>query len=243
MKAFSQLIKFKPMDEFTSNFLTPPKPASSSIPDWYRNSPTHMDNEKKDGLSKTTNATSNLTIKGCSPFLDAMTFGYTYELPFDLEFRNDKGKLNMRWATNMDLIGGHTSDQYALLPTPFDGMEGVLKWRFTYQVITPKGYSTLFTHPINQNDLPFRILSGVVDTDSYPAQVEIPFQLLNKFDKDIYIMEKGTPLFQIIPFKRDDWKSELLEYDSKAVNKAHFDIKSKIQRSYKNQWWQKKTYG
>lgn len=242
MKNYNKIIKFKPINELTKNLLVPPKPASNVIPDWYKKSPIHMDKEKTDGLSKITTVTSNLTIKGCSPFLDALSFGYVYELPFDLEFRKIDGRLSIRWSTNIDFVSGHTEDQYALLPAPYDGMEGVLKWKFSYQVITPKGYSTLFTHPLNRNDLPFQVLSGVVDTDSYPAQVEIPFQLLNKFNEDIYIMEKGTPLFQIIPFKRDNWSSVLDKYDENLTLKAHFEIKSKIQRSYKNQWWKKKVF-
>lgn len=237
------IIKFQPFDENIKDFVLPPKPAINYIPEWYRNAPLRMDGDKVDGLSKTTNATSNLTIKGCSPFLDALSFGYIYELPADIEFRkHESGNMSIRWAAGLDLLGGHTADQYVTLPTSYDGFEGIFKWKFTYKIITPKGYSCLFTHPLNRNELPFRTLSGVVDTDGYPGPVEFPFQMLKIIKEDIFILEKGTPLCQIIPFKRDDWNSKNLEYDEKAYSKAHFDIKSKIVRSYKKQWWNRKSF-
>lgn len=237
------IIKFQPFDENTKDFIFSPKPATTSIPEWYKNIPLHMDGEKIDGLSKTTNATSNLTIKGCTPFLDALSLGYIYELPADIEFRkHESGNISIRWAAGIDLLGGHTADQYVNLPAPHGGFDGVFKWKFTYKIITPKGYSCLFTHPLNRNDLPFRTLSGVVDTDLYPGPVEFPFQLLKTIKEDIFILEKGTPLCQIIPFKRDNWESQDLEYDSKALAKAYYDVKSKIVRSYKKQWWNKKSY-
>lgn len=237
-------IKFQAIDQVSDAVLDIPKPAVMSIPDWYKNSPTRMDGEKADGLSKETVAVSNLTIKGCSPFLDALSFGYIYELPFDIEFRKDPIKgLGIRWATEMDLISGHTADQYQLLPDPVDGLSGVLKWVFPFKLETPIGYSCLFTHPLNRHDLPFRTFSGVVDTDTYPGAVQFPFQLLSTIlEKDIFILEKGTPLCQIVPFKRDDWDSSKEEYNELANKKAHFSLKSKIVRSYKTQWWNKKSF-
>lgn len=237
------IIKFQPFDESTKDFILPPTSATRYIPEWYKNAPLRMDGDKTDGLSKTTNATSNLTIKGCSPFLDALSFGYIYELPADIEFRkHESGSMSIKWGAGIDLLSGHTADQYVTLPAPHDGFGGVFKWRFTYKIVTPKGYSCLFTHPLNRSELPFKTFSGVVDTDTYPGLVEFPFQLLNTVKEDVFILEKGTPLCQIIPFKRDNWESENLEFDPKALSKAHFDLKSKIVRSYKSQWWQKKTF-
>jgi hypothetical protein len=76
----------------------------------------------------------------------------------------------------------------------------------------------------------------------YELGVEFPFQLLNTIDKDIFILEKGTPICQVIPFKREDWDSEAVEFDEEANKKNGFKLKSKIVRSYKSQFWQKKTY-
>jgi hypothetical protein len=236
-------VQFEPFDKEAELLFEMPKPAAKSIPGWYKDMAVHMDGEKTTGLSKTTNVVSNLTLKGCSPFLDALTSGYMFELPFDIEFRrNEEGMINIRWATNVNYIGSHGPDQAPGLPGPVGGSESLLKWRSGWRIITPKGYSALFTHPLNRHDLPFRTFSGVVDTDMYELGVEFPFQLLNTIEDDIFILKKGTPICQVIPFKREDWKSEQVEFDEDANKKNGFKLKSQIVRSYKKQFWQKKNY-
>ena len=236
-------VQFEPFDKEAELLFEMPKPAAKSIPGWYKDMAVHMDGEKTTGLSKTTNVVSNLTLKGCSPFLDALTSGYMFELPFDIEFRrNEEGMINIRWATNVNYIGSHGPDQAPGLPGPVGGSETLLKWRPGWRIITPKGYSALFTHPLNRHDLPFRTFSGVVDTDMYELGVEFPFQLLNNIEEDIFILKKGTPICQVIPFKREDWKSEEVPFDEDANKKNGFKLKSEIVRSYKRQFWQKKNY-
>jgi hypothetical protein len=236
-------VQFEPFDKEAELLFEMPKPAAKSIPGWYKDMAVHMDGEKTTGLSKTTNVVSNLTLKGCSPFLDALTSGYMFELPFDIEFRrNEQGMINIRWATNVNYIGSHGPDQAPGLPGPVGGSESLLKWRPGWRIITPKGYSALFTHPLNRHDLPFRTFSGVVDTDMYELGVEFPFQLLNNIEDDIFILKKGTPICQVIPFKRENWKSEEIPFDEDANKKNGFKLKSEIVRSYKKQFWKKKNY-
>jgi len=236
-------IQFEPADKEAHIFFEKPTPASKHIPNWYKNMPVHMDNEKITGLNKESVAVSNLTLKGCSPFLDAITFGYMFTLPADLEFRNHKGKgINVRWAVPTELLGSHGPLQAPGLPAPFGGNLDLLKWKPGWRVITPPGYSCLFTHPTNRHDLPFRTFSGVVDTDTYPLGVEFPFQLLQVIDEDIFVLEKGTQICQVIPFKRDSWKSEEVPFNEEANKKNGFLLKSKIVRSYKKQFWHKKSY-
>jgi len=236
-------IQFEPFDKEIEALFEKPEPAAKSIPTWYKDMAVHMDNEKVTGLNKESVAVSNLTLKGCSPFLDALTSGYMFVLPFDLEFRkNEEGMIGMRWAVDVNFIGTHGQGQAPGLPQPVGGNQALLKWRPGWRVVTPKGYSALFTHPINRHDLPFRTFSGVVDTDMYKLGVEFPFQLLNTITEDIFVLEKGTPICQVIPFKRENWKSEAVPFDEKANKKNGFELKSKIVRSYKTQFWQKKTY-
>ena len=110
-------LQFEPFDKEAELLFDMPKPAAKSIPGWYKDMAVHMDGDKETGLSKTTTVVSNLTLKGCSPFLDALTSGYMFVLPFDIEFRrNDQGMINIRWATNVNYIGSHGPDQAPGLP-------------------------------------------------------------------------------------------------------------------------------
>ena len=56
--------------------------------------------------------------------------------------------------------------------------------------------------PLNRAHPAIEILAGVVDTDSY----HVPDQLsLHRHRADgLYTLEKGMPLVQVIPFRRDD---------------------------------------
>lgn len=235
-------IIFEPTSHDSEMLFPAPSPASEHLPEWYRSMPVHIDGESQTGLSAGGVASSNLTLKGCMPFLDAITAGYMFTLPFDIELRrNHMGMVGIRWATNVDFVGQHSLDQAPGLPTPLGASPNILKWRPGWRVSTPPGYSCLFTHPMNHIDLPFVVLSGVVDTDSYGLGVEIPFKLLET-TSELTIIEKGTPICQIVPFKRENWDSNNIPFDETLQKKNGFALKSKIIRSYQTQFWKKKSY-
>ena len=66
----------------TSSFeeLEKPKPASSFIPDWYKNTNSYTGNKKEPDGSGTTTA----TIKRCMPVFDSIVAGYIILSPADL---------------------------------------------------------------------------------------------------------------------------------------------------------------
>ena len=46
------------------------------------------------------------------------------------------------------------------------------------------------------------VLSGVVDTDAFPTPVNFPFVVTA--GDGVHVLPKGTPLVQVIPFRRAD---------------------------------------
>jgi hypothetical protein len=223
--------------------IDPPKPAKLTIPIWYRDMQSTLEGGSKFGISLQSLHAPNSTVKGCSPFLDSLTAGYMYCAPLDIEVRKlEEGKLSYKWRSKDEFISLHNADQYPGLPSPveLDGNQ-VLKWASPFTISTPPGYSCLFTHPLNRHDLPFRTFSGVVDTDSYELPVQFPFQLIKDPD-DILIIERGTPVCQIIPFKRESWKHTNIEEDSKVTSKKRFEHHARIVKSYKTRNWRKKSY-
>ena len=56
------------------------------------------------------------------------------------------------------------------------------------------------------------------------------------------LIPAGTPIMQVIPFKRDDWKSYANEYDSKEQIHKHQKIRKHLFGGYKKEHWQKKTF-
>jgi hypothetical protein len=52
----------------------------------------------------------------------------------------------------------------------------------------------------------FSLLPAIIDTDTYHLPITVAGTLNVK---DLVRIEPGTPLLQIIPFKRDDWTMTL----------------------------------
>jgi hypothetical protein len=75
----------------------------------------------------------------------------------------------------------------------------------------------LITSPFGYGDLPFKAVPAIVDTDSSTLELVFPMWIKTGLDG---IVEKGTPLIQISPFKRDDWDSTFDYYQ----NGEYYDI-------------------
>jgi hypothetical protein len=60
--------------------------------------------------------------------------------------------------------------------------------------------------PMNRFDLPFLNTTGIVDNDKVHLSGTFPFFVVDGYEGTI---KAGTPYMQIIPFKREDWESEI----------------------------------
>lgn len=221
-----------------------PKPAKKSLPNWYKDQKTYyQEGDKMGGLNLNEPSSPNTTIKACMPFFDALTAGYVWELPVDLELRKIADNIEIKWRYGLsNMVSSHTRVQVEKMPEPLPSKnKQVFKFLFEYRIKTPKGYSTLFTHPLNNHDLPFRTFSGIVDTDSYQIAVQFPFVVHADFG-DHLIIPKGTPVIQFIPFKRDKWTHKVENWDTQTLQKEDYKFYSKIQHAYKRNFWQRKSY-
>jgi hypothetical protein len=236
------IIKFIPYDDLSDLILEIPQPSSKFIPQWYKKNPKFINDDKVAGLSENNSIATNTTIKSCSPFLDALSFGYVWSSPVDIEIKKDDNEYFFRWRTEGNFVSSHDLEQHSCLPTMMYGNNLVMKWQFNFGIKTPKGYSTFFTHPLNRHDLPFRTFSGVVDTDSYSMPVQFPFQFFDIENNTSLIIEKGTPLCQFFPVQRKKWTSKKEKLDLNNNRKERFNFYSKIQNSYKNNFWNKKFF-
>jgi hypothetical protein len=115
-------------------------------------------------------------------------------------------------------------------------------WRMNWYYETPPGYSVLITHPMNRYDLPFYVQSGIVESDIWGLPVFIAFFLKRNFQG---VIPKGTPIMQIIPFKRDNWELETIETEQEL---DRHELMAENRRSmlygyYKKTAWRKKIFG
>jgi hypothetical protein len=213
--------------------LTAPQPASSLVPDWYKNTQSYTSGEKKpDGSGGTT-----ATVKRCMPVFDAITAGYIIESPADVWVSIKDGQQYFEWSS-FGLISFHPIEQAPLHPDRKP--HAYPKWNNPWSIKTPKGYSTLFVQPFHRESV-FTILPGIVDTDQYFSPVNFPFVVNDSQFEGLIPM--GTPIAQVIPFKRDSWKMELGKQED-VIKQATVTqkLQTKFFDRYKTMFWSRKEY-
>lgn len=222
----NKLIRFSCPEEWWDVI---PKPylAKKFIPDWYKSLPMKINNEDR---------LDNNTVKRCVPFLDAMSFGYIIPLAADVWFKSNENCSLLEWDSNFTapLIRQHASEQITggRVPNP-KGHMPPMKWVTQWVIETPPGWSTLFIPPINRKDERFECIGGLVDTDKYFNNIQLPFF----FTAPNYdgLIKMGTPLVQAIPIKRDTFLSnpkveKFTNNDWNRLNKTKARVSS--QESY-----------
>jgi hypothetical protein len=219
----------------TSNFPIEygPKPASVSIPDWYKNLESYLNGLKIPSGSGDTTA----TIKRCMPVFDSISMGYILYTQTDI-FVSQKENFPWYEWPSIKIIDFHPIEQAPTHPSKNEAPYP--KWINPWAIKTPPGYSTLFVQPFHRESL-FTIFPGVVDTDIYTAPVNFPFVLNDvKFEG---LIPAGTPMAQVIPIKRDKWNMEIgKEKELKEIENKKILLKSKFFDSYKNIFRQSKEY-
>lgn len=219
--------------------LFPPVAAKSIIPDWYKKLQADLPNVQKMGLS------GNNTVKRCVPVLDYMTSGYIIKTYADIMVKrfwsDDYGEdisLDFKFGGEVSPIEFHTENQ---MPLVFNGHnKRIGKFNNLWSIETPPGYSCLFYQPEYFNEHRFKIFPGIVDTDEFTEPVSFPFQFSNTTENEEYIIEAGTPLACVFPFKRESWEQEIHEYDRN--NKTSILMKTIWDKPYKRFMHSKKSY-
>jgi hypothetical protein len=213
----------------------PPKPAVKEVPEWYKKTPEYVNGRSK--VISETGSTPH-TIKKCIPVFDAMTSGYILYTQVDVQVTEKDGLPFYFWA-GQDAIAFHPIEQAPEHPLKKEAPYP--KWNNPYAIATPPGYSTLFIPPMHNPNGIFTILPGIVDTDTYRATVNFPFILDNLEWRGI--IPAGTPIAQVIPFKRDSWKHKIgSDKERKEQNFITGKLRSVFFNSYKRQFWSRKEY-
>lgn len=224
-------ITFTNMTDFPD--LEQPRPASEFIPDWYKNMESYVGGKKiPDGKGVTTG-----TVKRCMPVFDSIISGYIITLPADVFVSIKDGQQYFEWST-FGLISFHSVEQAENHPSrkPYPYPKFMNPWG----IKTPKGYSVLFVQPFHR-EAPFTILPGIVDTDEYYSQVNFPFVINDPSFEGL--IPKGTPIAQVIPFKRESWKMEFGNEKQVIENKKlSIKLQTKFFDRYKTMFWSRKEY-
>lgn len=244
----TQKIEFFPVSNIC---MFPPTPASKIVPEWYKQLPgyiggkktrTHKTQDQGDGLS---------TIKRCMPVTDAIMSGYIFYTQADVWLSNTLVNENNEivegkgWEfpisdEHYKPLSFHNKKQLEGHPALQHEKHLALKFENTWAMKTPQGYSTLFINLLHRENNIFRILEGIVDTDSYYGPVNFPFVLIDPMWEGL--ISAGTPVAQVIPIKRDSWEMEITQGIPNWRKYLEAALHSSWWGGYRNRFWNRKEY-
>lgn len=223
----TRILEFGMYDEVYN----PIVPMKAVIPEWYKSINRFDDGSKEPSLNP-----PNIGVKHCMPYMDSLLTGYALPAPVDLLVEPVDGKIQIKAKMQGNFIAAR-SDQDVPAPPGFNTQQ--FAWQTQVAMRIPDGYSLLITHPLNRVDLPFYTLSGIVDGPYDMQNGNLPFYIRKGFTG---IIEAGTPVAQIIPFKRESWKAE---NNPSVVADAEINYKLSakyIYGWYKKFMWKRKEY-
>jgi hypothetical protein len=223
------------------------------MPDWYKDAPIFVKNKDSRTPGKVienqgiVGRESDFTIKKCMPVFDTLSAGYILKIPNDINIYQSKVhesdedyKTHFAW-TELGAVAAHDIEQVEGYPHSKVHTLALPKFINPWIIKTPPGYSCLFITPMHRG-LPFTILPGIVDTDTFEHAVNFPFEMNQKGFEGI--LKAGTPMAQVIPFKRDEFALEVYTSDDEYKEKyPRSTVNTKeFTESYKKGFWHKKTF-
>lgn len=220
-----------------------PQPSSKYVPKWYKDYHRYAKpNGEHGSLNDVKKGVAFPTFKNCVPFFDGLTAGYMYETPCDLRVYEKSGTPVIETEPGFEEFVGYRGPQDGL-PTSDEFHIEHFYWLPPWAIKVPDGYSCLYISPMNRIDLPFYTIGGIIDNDKVSMTGQYPFMLKRGFTG---IIPKGTPFAQIIPIKREDWKSEVEMMPPGALEinrtKTPFKYRRRMANYYRENDWTRKHY-
>jgi hypothetical protein len=218
--------------------MPPLKPSRNFIPEWYKS----IKPIDRDAIPFCNQGRVEFTAKSCMPFIDAMTYGYVISLWTDVFVTNNNGYPIFNWTEGPIPILERppTKHEDKKMPAPHGHHHEQFMWNLPIVIDTIKDCSILMTSPLNHYELPFTVLSGIVDLDTSPLfPGRVPFYIKKDFQG---MIPKGTPIVQILPFKRDKWEAKNDKTLEQKLDRHRVSRNRTMIDWYKNLHWVKKVF-
>lgn len=214
-----------------------------NIPEWYKDGDRYYKGPDGKYVTDPMLGGKIPTWKACPAIYDIMSSGYVLRTPCDIEIKIINGKPK---AKVMDSRFESFLQDRAAMPgfeVPHGYHKDHFAWFSFWAVETPKGYSVLYSHPFNRYDLPFLSTNGIIDNDKVNLPGSLPFFVREGWEG---IIEAGTPYIQLVPFKRENWDSEIVTKAPLEIHKENIANSKKYRIPdggvYLKQVWQRRKY-
>lgn len=239
-----------------------PSAVKNHIPEWFLQKDKHVKNENGEypliflkGENGNLVPSRHPSWKSCPALLDVFLSGYYLFTPCDITIKTNLEKSENNPIT-LTLDGEWNNKQNGWLfcrvrgieeglPTPEGYYKNSYVWVPNWSAQVPEGYTILLTHPINIHGLPFKTMSGFMDSHRV---------LTGSGNVSVYFKENwegtipaGTPYAQLIPIKNESWDSEIVEYTEEQIKQNYKQYVEEYMlgfgiTKYKEKDWLKKKY-
>lgn len=234
-------IQFVPKYRQFKNIFPSPVSVQSAIPEWWKKQEAYFE-----GNQTPQSGNMLLTVKKCQAVFDAMTYGYYLKLPMDIYIDATGDTLLFQMPEALKefqqmIMSNHLKEQISQYQIPEYYHSDVVRIHPMWLIKTDPGYSSLFISPMHNNECALKAIPGVIDTDTYPSDGFLSFFVPKGFKGTI---KQGTPFVQVIPFKREEWQSSILDdRNTDMMNAANqLSVRSVFQNGYRVKKWFKKTF-
>ena len=195
------------------DLLPRPVPAKAALPAWLR--------EMAPRVPSAVHRRSIRTVKQCPPFVDAMTHGYMILLPCDVHVAS--GEFSWDWPAPPLTLDGHPRAPLSFhVPEQIEGSplargkQSAIKFNSFWTIELEAGWSLMAVHPVNREDLPFRLVTGLVDADRFNA-VGINFPSIWLDASFTGTLARGTPIAQVYAVPREPLAASFETMDESAM--------------------------
>lgn len=192
---------------------TPIVPAKNYLPDWWKKL-----NVKQDVLYLENKTASAGTIKRCPGIIDILNHGWVMPAWCDMAVKV-KGHEKLEWDVSDTRFSacGHQHNQFLdhLPESTKQKYYWVFKPSSPWYVQTSPGYSIMQLDPFYFFNEYFDSAGGIQDSDFYHNLNPL---LLIKKDCN-FVIERGTPLAVIYPYKREEIKGTCREHNRDKITK------------------------
>ncbi len=202
-------------DPALADILPRPIPARAALPDWLRDMPPRAPSDMHGGAVR--------TVKHCPPFVDAMAHGFIIPLPCDVTVRDG----TLSWAWDIPPLAARMHPRAPLsfhVPAQIEGTplhrpgQVVVKFNSFWTIELEPGWALFAMHPANRADLPFRLLSGLVDADRF-HDVGVLFPAVWNDPSFAGVLPRGMPVAQCLVVPRAAPEMAFETFDAEAASR------------------------
>jgi hypothetical protein len=198
-------------EETVRNFK--PVLAKNCIPEWW----------KRMRIMDYANGNTNHSIRSCPAMDDWLKSGWLLTSTRDILVLcgNDKNDNDSTRFQSVDLEGRsyeessssrshpaaqfHNVFEYISDDENTMNIKDAFKFRAPWNVVTPEGYSVFYLDPFLFQNKYFAVWQGIIDTDKFHRNMDNSQIIFYPRVNHSFVIPKGTPILQIIPFKREEW--------------------------------------